>query len=87
MIVMVVFYLSILLFSLTKSLMKYVYVSLWTPHRILVTVYSDFDRGVNSLLNSKLNYSKLHTRIYLIVVYDNYLNLQTLHLKSGKITR
>lgn len=36
--------------SLSKSLMKYVYVSLWTPHRILVTVYSDFDRGVSSVM-------------------------------------
>ncbi len=36
--------------SLSKSFIKYVYVSLWTPHRILVTVYSDFDRGVSSVM-------------------------------------
>ena len=66
------FYLSILLFSLTKSLMKYVHVSLWTPHRILVTVYSDFDRGV-FLLETSTQLLEITCKNHLIVSFEAIL--------------
>ena len=48
--------------------MKYVYVSLWTPHRILVTVYSDFDRGVSSIMEFETQLLEITYKNHLIVV-------------------